>query len=185
MNLPAKRSTAVQPITERRKETFLRVLKETGSVCAAARSATPWGRGAKSGYSSFLDLIKRDPEFAAAVAEAKHYALGRVERHMHKLAVEGVKRPIYQGGKLAGFEIVYEPKLLLALLQHLDPEGWMHREKVEVEGKHGVLVVGLPAQDAGTWAKDVAGQVIIDQKVSEPQSPTPTEDKKSESPPVT
>ena len=117
-------------MTEERKQKFLEALAESGSACAAARAATPHPTGRRGGYSSFQALAARDPEFAAAVVEARSRALGKVEDAIMRRAVEGVRRPVYQGGVLVGHERVYSDPLLLRLAARLDP-AWAERQRVE------------------------------------------------------
>jgi hypothetical protein len=42
-----------------------------------------------------------------------------------------VKRPIYQGGKLVGHDVVYSDNLLLALLKARRPEKYRDRQLIE------------------------------------------------------
>ena len=89
---------AMQPLSEGRKETFLKVLAETGIFVWAARAASPYAKDEKGCASSFRTLMRRDPGFAAAVAEAREEADAKIEREAFRRAVEGVKTPIIQKG---------------------------------------------------------------------------------------
>lgn len=126
-----------QHVDERRKETFLAVLAETGSMAAAAAAATPHGYGPRQGYATFYQLIKRDPEFAAAVEEAKNAALGHVEAEIRRRAFTPTKRPVFSKGELVGeFEDHRDAnQLLLRLAERLDPSSWAQNKKVQVDGK--------------------------------------------------
>ena len=131
--------------------TFIDTLAATGSRCAAARAATPWSKGKKGGLESFRDLMRRDPEFAREVEDAKAIALGRVEESIATRAIKGVQRPVFQKGGLVGHETVYSDHLLLRLAQRLDPEAWGNREKVDVNVKAAVLVVNSPPKTVEEW----------------------------------
>ena len=140
---------ARQPITDERKQVYLEVLARTGSLCGAAAAATPHGSGRKAGVSSFRDLARRDAQFAWDVQEARNDALGRVENAIAQRAIDGVQRPIFQKGVLAGFETVYSDHLLLKLAQRLDPDSWTDRRKVEFSGQvqHAHVMLSITASD--------------------------------------
>jgi len=98
-------------ISDDRRKAFLAELARTGSIAQAARAASPH---AKSGaVTSFRDLIRRDREFAAAVEEAMFEARGVIEAEIHRRAVEGVERPVYdKQGKPIGVVREYSDRLL-------------------------------------------------------------------------
>ena len=178
-----------QAVTPQRKALFLEQLRKTGSVCAASAAAYPWSSTAKRpGYGAFQTLIKRDPEFAAQVEEAKRHALAKVEKVIFDHSTEGVQRPIYQMGRLVGYETVFDHKLLLAQAQRLDPSAWTQRTQATVEGHitHGVLVVNAPAQSTQAWIEaeskvveagdsesSGSGDVTPTPECSSEQKPTP------------
>lgn len=133
--------TARHPIDERRRAVFLKVLAETGSVTAAAAAATPHSDGGKenrAGYRSFLDLMKRDVEFAAAVDEAKTAALGRVEQAIADRAFAPEQTPIFSRGELVGYRESYRDAntLLLRLAETLAPDRWSPRKQLKGEVQH-------------------------------------------------
>jgi hypothetical protein len=135
--LPRHRTKLV--VTEERKRTFLRVLSETGSWAAACTAATP-GRGwTKLGMpparSTFGELAKKDPVFAAAVAEAEGAALAKVETEVMRRAMTPTARPIFSKGTLVGYTQEYDNRLLVTLARRLNPEGWAERQKVEHSGE--------------------------------------------------
>ena len=132
------------PLTEERKEAFLTALSETGSFDHACRVASPHSDGRKPCYSTFRDEVRRSPEFAARVAEAKAEALGRVEREIFRRAVEGVETPVFQKGERVidhdGRPAVvrqYSDDLLRRLAGRLDPENWVERRQIEHSGSVG------------------------------------------------
>ena len=132
-------------LTEGRKRAFLAALRQTGSLRAAARRATPGNSTAHGPHTTFRDAIRRDPEFAAAVQEALDDALGSLEAEAMRRAVEGYQRPVYQKGQLVGHETVYSDNMLLTLLRARAPETFSERRDVHVSGAvshlHGALTI--------------------------------------------
>lgn len=111
-----------QKLTEKRKEVFLRVLAETGVAKAAARAASPHGRGDST--ATFRDEARRDPRFAAAWREALREADERLEEEAHRRAVTGIKEPVFQKGERVvdangepAFVVRYSDRLLELLLR--------------------------------------------------------------------
>lgn len=138
-----------RPVDERRREVFLQVLRDTGSVSAACAAATPHsdgGRETRPGYRSFLDLMKRDPDFAAEVEEAKNHALGMVERTIADRAFNPEQLPIFHRGELVGYREDRRDAnvLLLRLAERLSDE-WSPKKHVkgEVEHRHAHAVFML------------------------------------------
>lgn len=125
--------------TEARKETFLRVLAETGSVSAAATAATPGAkpRGSRGpgSVATFYQLRHRDPRFAEAWEQAIATALGRVETEVMRRAMTPTRRPVFSKGEVVAMTEEYDNRLLVALARRLDPEGWGERSKVEHTGE--------------------------------------------------
>lgn len=130
-------------ITDVRRQTFLKVLSETGSFAAASRAASPHSKDRHGAASTFKQLMQRDPEFNADVEEARSQALGRLEAECVRRAVEGVQRPIYQRGELVGHEQVHSDGLLMFALRALDPAKYNEKRQVEVKGDVTHRVVGL------------------------------------------
>jgi hypothetical protein len=144
MQQPRNRPGAIygqHPITYRRKKIFLDTLRQTGSVTAAARAATPHSRHRQGGLSTWLQLAQRDPDFSEAMQAAKDDALGRFEAEAVRRAVEGVERPIVSGGVVVVTERVYSDTLLTLKLRALAPEKYTERKNITLEGD--VRVVGL------------------------------------------
>lgn len=134
------------PVTQQRREIFLEELRKTGSVCAAAKVASPHCEGYRAGFSSFTDLAKRDPEFAAELQEARAYALGVVEGVIADHAINGVKRPIFQGGKLAGHETIFDHNLLLRMATRLDP-AWSEKKQITHANPHDDTMLSISVSE--------------------------------------
>lgn len=121
------------PVTLERRDTFLRVLSETGSFTAAARAATPWGTGKLPGYRTWYDLCKRDPEFAEAVAEARAAALGRIEEEIVRRAFKPDERPILdRNGKVVAVALDHRNAnlMLLRAAEKLSPSDWAPKKNI-------------------------------------------------------
>lgn len=144
-NLPVRKNPHC-PVTEERKRVFLDVLARTGIFTWAARAASPHSEGKRPGLSSFTDLVKRDPEFAAQVEEAKAEANALLEKTAYDRAVEGVPEPVFQKGIQAkdadgnpAFIRRYSDPLLLRLLERRQPNEWTPNRRIEHSGSidHG------------------------------------------------
>lgn len=103
--------------TPERQRGFLEALAQLGIVSAAARAV---GMSPKSAYA----LRKRAGEgsaFAAAwddaVDDGRSNALGAGIRR----AIEGEKIPKFYRGRLIGYEVRYNDRLLIAALRAIDP----------------------------------------------------------------
>ncbi|MEQ8769224.1 MAG: hypothetical protein RIB60_01810 [Phycisphaerales bacterium] len=132
-------SAAHQPMTEDRRRVFLEVLATTGSMQAAAAAASPHCTGRRPGYETFRDLIRSDPSFAEAVAEARQRALGRVEEEIARRAFAPDERPIFgKDGKLLGVQSDHRNAntLLLRLAERLDPEAWTPKKHLSGTVSH-------------------------------------------------
>jgi len=120
-------------LTRARRENFLKVLADTGSVTAAVAAAG-------TSRTRVYELRKTDTAFAAAWDEAEDIATDRLEDEARRRAVEGVAEPLVSAGKLVrgddGQPIMvrrYSDKLLLELLRaHRRPQRErMMREEAE------------------------------------------------------
>jgi hypothetical protein len=127
----APRNFIRNAITKARRDKFLEVLADTGSVAAASRAASPHSR--RGARRSFEDFRARDPDFAKAWDDAVTTSLGKVESEIMRRARTPTKRPIFSRGELVGEEDVFDNKLLLALARKMSPE-WRESRHLSVEG---------------------------------------------------
>lgn len=95
--------------TARRKAAFLKLLAETGSVSVAAV-------GIKAARSTVFGWRNSDKEFGAAWEDIWESKIDALETSMMKRATDGYRRPVYQGGKLVGYETVHVPQLSVFML---------------------------------------------------------------------
>lgn len=139
------------PLTEGRKELFLKVLSETGSSVAAASAATPWAEGKQGGLNTFRDEARRDLEFAAKWERAKQEALAVVEQEIHRRAMEPPTRAIWHKGELVGYteDRNSSDKLLLRLAARLDP-AWRERTTIDANVTTSGIILSIRPTDVLT-----------------------------------
>lgn len=104
------------------------------AYCAALSEYGHYGEAAKAAGVNVMTAVRRrkaDPEFARAEAEAIEIATNTWEAEAYRRAVKGCKRPIYQGGKKVGHEVVYSDTLLLRALESKLP-AWRPKQQIEV-----------------------------------------------------
>ena len=97
------------------KQCFLRELAKGKSPAHAAQVA---GLARSTAYL----FRSQDPEFARQWLEASAEGVDRLEDEAYRRAVEGVKRPVFHGGKKVGEITKYSDFLLGKLLRRRRPE---------------------------------------------------------------
>lgn len=122
------------PITPHRREIYLQTLRLTASPVRAAAAATAHSKARHGGYSSFIDLMRRDPEFREQCIDAKAQGISVLEAEAHRRAVEGVLEPVVSGGKVVVEKVVASDRLLMFLLQAADKERFGQQQNVKVSG---------------------------------------------------
>ena len=118
-----------QQFTPKKRARFLTALTETGNVRKAAKTI-------RCSTRTLYTYRHRDPAFAQdwerALAEAMDTVL---EPEAMRRAVDGVVKPVYQGGKRVGTVREYSDTLLIFLLKGGKPA--KYRERHEVTGQAG------------------------------------------------
>ena len=97
------------------KALFLDALAKCGRIDKSAKSIGVY-RG------TIYDWMRTDGPFANAVDEARTRSLHVLEDEVHRRAVDGVDKPIYQGGVRVGVVREYSDVLLLFLLKANNPK---------------------------------------------------------------
>jgi len=107
---------------------FLKKLAKTGIVCVSCKSA-------RVDRSTAYRLRKSDAKFKERWDEAIEAAVESMELECRRRAVDGVKKPVYQGGKLVGEITEFSDTLLIFMLKALRPEKYRDRyeSKVSIE----------------------------------------------------
>ncbi|WP_207706576.1 hypothetical protein [Desulfallas thermosapovorans] len=115
---------------QQKKRAFLAAFAEVGNITRAAEIA---GIDRKNHY----DWMKNDPDYPELFYEADQQACDRLEQEARRRAVEGVQKPVFQGGKQVGVVQEYSDTLLIFLLKGAMPEKYKERVHQEHTGKGG------------------------------------------------
>jgi hypothetical protein len=110
------------------KAVFLKALAGSGVVTTACRKA-------KIGRTTAYKVRDEDTDFAAAWDDALDQAADVMEEEAHRRAVEGVLKPVFQGGKKVGSVREYSDTLLIFQLKAARPEKYRERTDVRHSGK--------------------------------------------------
>ena len=114
-------------LTNRARETFLEVLRETANVSEAAKTA-------RVSRTCAYAHQKADPAFAAAWDEAVEVARDALEAEARRRAVNGVEEPVFHKGKVCGHIRRYSDRMLEILLKAHRPEKFKERSEVKHDG---------------------------------------------------
>lgn len=118
-------------LTQARRRAFLTAFADTGNICRAAAIS---GIDRKQHYR----WMRTDPKYAKAFAHALEMGGDIIEAELHRRAVEGTDRPIYQGGSLVGHERVYSDTLMALLIKRHRPELYRERSETKHSGEVGM-----------------------------------------------
>lgn len=126
----------------------MNLLSEGYSVRHAARTI---GRT----FIRFYQLKERDEDFALAWSQALEQGTQRLEDEALRRAVDGVEKPVYQGGEFVGTITEYSDRLLEFLLRGRRPAVYRDGLNLEVTGPNGgPLQIERDAErDARLYAK--------------------------------
>lgn len=111
------------------KKAFLEAFRRCGIITRACEAS---GVARRTVYS----WQEHDEHFLADFHEAETIATEVLESEMHRRAVEGVDKPVYQGGKLVGTVTEYSDTLLIFALKARDPK-YREVSRHEHTGKDG------------------------------------------------
>lgn len=114
--------------TDRAREAFLAVLRETCNVSEACRTA---GISRSTAY----EWRAENEKFAADWHDAEEEAADKLEREAWRRAVEGVDKPIVHQGVITATYKEYSDRMLEILLKGHKPDKYTERNKVEHSGK--------------------------------------------------
>lgn len=123
-------------IDKERQRIFLEALAEHGSFFHAAAKASPHADPEHGAVSSFRMLRERDPEFAAAVEEARNKFLGKAEHAIAERSfTPGVRESYDEHGRLRSRELSWRDAnvMLLRTVGRHDPS-WREGRNVQVSG---------------------------------------------------
>lgn len=140
--------TARSFLSDRRKRVFIKTLAETGVVSVAAAAA---GWPASTAYS----LRKSNAEFKTMWDNAMEFSTDSLELEARRRGQLGVRKPVYQQGRLVGYQQEYSDPLLIMLLKAHRRDKFGDQQKMEHDVKGGVLVVPGVASES-TWEQQAA-----------------------------
>lgn len=113
----------VRELAHPKRDAFLKAFAENGTLTHAAEAAG-------CDRSSHYYWMEHDPEYPALFTEAAHRANDSLEREALRRAVEGIEKPVYQGGKKVGSIREYSDTLLIFLMKGAIPS--KYRDRVDV-----------------------------------------------------
>ncbi len=132
--------------TEDSRAAFLAAYGELGNIKQAAKKA---GISRDTHYA----WLKDDPDYAKTFELAREEAVETLEAEARRRAVEGVNRPVYQGGEQVGTVRDYSDTLLIFLLKGAAPSKYRDTARVQVEPTEGFAEM-LRLADERAQAKD-------------------------------
>lgn len=130
--------TTYEPLTPQRKQAFIDAVRRHGVLALAASEASQHTEHRGSKVSTFASEMRRDPAFDLAVREARALAFADIEREIRRRALEGIERPIVQGGHVVKgddgkplTERVFSDRLL-EMYARSRLRGFEHKQTIEV-----------------------------------------------------
>jgi hypothetical protein len=112
-------------------------------------------------------LRRNDKEFAKDWADAIEEATDALEAAARGRAIDGHKRPIYQGGKHVGDEIVYSDRMTEILLKAHRPEQFREKGFDLPPGSEIVIAMRTTGDDKSDKAVDVTPQTDKPEKITD------------------
>jgi hypothetical protein len=122
---------------------------------AQGKSPTSAAEAAGIGRATAYKWRSEDPEFAQAWNDAVMEGIDRLEDEAYRRAVNGVLKPVYQGGKKVGHIRQYSDGLMALLLRGRRPEVYARPEERSIphvnkavmsveDARARLLQLGLP-----------------------------------------
>ncbi len=115
----AKRRAKTTVLSARQRKTkrkhLVKAIERTGCVTAACREV-------EIDRATYYQWRKKYPDFAEQVSEALDLATDQLEIEARRRAVDGVDKPVYQGGEMVGTIREYSDTLMNTLLRGNRPE---------------------------------------------------------------
>ena len=107
------------------KDDYLRALPKltTAALALKAAGATP---------RQLARWREEDGAFCVAERDVREGIADQLEAEAVRRAFRGVRRPVYQGGLLAGYLTEYSDQLLIFVLKAMRPERFRERSEVSV-----------------------------------------------------
>jgi hypothetical protein len=115
---------------EKKQREFIEAFSQYASITKACKKS-------KVPRRTIYDWFAAEPMFKAEFDRATEQAIGALEDEAIRRAVEGVNKPVYQGGKKVGTVKEYSDSLLHLMLKARAPERFKDRSQQELTGKGG------------------------------------------------
>lgn len=115
--------------TAQLRAAFLRCFARTGNVSESCRLTKRGKDGPMLSRRTVYDWLEEDESFAKLFDEALEEAIDALEEEARKRAVDGVLKPVYQGGRKVGVVCEKSDTLLLAMLKARRPK--FYRDRVD------------------------------------------------------
>ena len=116
--MPKRPHTPKSLLSAAKRDTFLRALMEIGKVQPASRAS-------KVDHSSIYATMRAEPDFKAAVEEARAIGSGpyvdTLTDEAHRRAVEGIQEAVFYKGERVATVRKYSDNLLMFLIKREDP----------------------------------------------------------------
>lgn len=108
------------------EEQFFEALGQYGIISDACRAAA-------IPVNLVVSLRKSDPDFALRFEDTMDSVRDKVRRALMERSIDGVVKPVYQLGKLVGYEVEHDNKLLMFVAERLLRDEF-HLEKEKAIG---------------------------------------------------
>jgi len=162
-NIRPRRSDKLAMATARGKTAFLAEFAGRGIVKHAAKAA---GISRQTAYRWYDE----DAEFAAAWDDAQEEATDEMEQEAWRRAVEGVDRPVFQGGSQVGHTHEYSDTLLVLMLKANRPKKYRENTALEITANTAPMLDQLPTEDLIAEAQRIIGEKHL------PELPPPSKE---------
>src|SRR5574341_2636416 len=111
-----------------KKAAFLAAFGELATITHAARAC-------HISVERHYKWLRGDPDYPSRFAEAGKVAADNLVREATRRAIEGVDKPVYQGGKMVGTIREYSDTLLIFLLKGALPDVYRERVSMTIDVK--------------------------------------------------
>lgn len=159
-NTQTSNGACMPGLTPSLRALFLKTLASTCNVTVSAATI-----GMSRGHMHHVR--RNDKEFAKSWANAIEEATDALEAAARKRAIDGHERPIYQGGKLVGHEIVYSDRMTEILLKAHRPEKFREKGFDLPPGSEIVIAMRTTGDDKSDQAIDVTPGVEKPEKITD------------------
>lgn len=120
-------ATEANNLEHPKKAAFLAAYARCGIVSRACRAA-------EVGRTTHYEWVKTDPEYKAALENARHEAIEVLEAEAIRRAKKGWLEPVFHEGVVCGHKRKFSDTLLIFMLKGAAPEKYRERVEATVSG---------------------------------------------------